>query len=201
MVGAMMLPTIVPMVRLVFTVSATVPDRRRVRSALLGAYGTTWLGFGLLVLAGDTGLHRTVDAWPWLDAHAGLVKAGLLGLAGAAQFSSVKERCLTACRDPMTMLWQHYGRGTAKAWKLGWAHAMSCLGCCWALMLLMFGVGVGSLAWMLALTAVMVAEKTTRWGRHVVQPVGMVLIGLAVAYGLATFGVGPFDGVLTPGPA
>jgi predicted metal-binding membrane protein len=53
---------------------------------------------------------------------------------------------------------------------------MSCLGCCWALMLLMFGTGVGSLAWMVGLTAVMVIEKTARWGARLVVPVGVALL-------------------------
>jgi predicted metal-binding membrane protein len=58
---------------------------------------------------------------------------------------------------------------------------MSCLGCCWALMLLMFATGVGSLAWMLALTVVMVVEKTSRWGARLVAPVGFALLVAGVA--------------------
>src|SRR5262249_57881566 len=57
--------------------------------------------------------------WPWLGAHPGLVLAGALALAGGFQFTPLKERCLTACRDPMSMLWQHYRRGPAGAWRLG----------------------------------------------------------------------------------
>jgi predicted metal-binding membrane protein len=76
----------------------------------------------------------------------------------------------------MGFLWQHYRRGPWAAWLLGARHGLSCLGCCWALMLVMFATGVGSLAWMLALTGVMVIEKTTRRGRRLVPAVGAALL-------------------------
>jgi predicted metal-binding membrane protein len=198
MVGAMMLPSTVPMTRLFVAVSARAPRPHRARATLAATYLTVWLGFGLVALAGDRAIHATVDAWPWLDEHSGLVKAGLLGAAGIVQFSALKDRCLTACRDPMSMLWQHYRRG-AGAWRLGWHHALNCLGCCWALMLVMFGVGVGNLAIMLGLAAVMVAEKTTRWGRRLVTPVGVVLLVSAVALALGALGVAPFAPTLSTG--
>lgn len=64
---------------------------------------------------------------------------------------------------------------------VGWRHGLNCLGCCWALMLLTFGAGLGSLVVMALLTAVTVAETTTRWGRRLVTPVGAVLLVAAVA--------------------
>jgi predicted metal-binding membrane protein len=196
MVGAMMLPSVVPMTRLFTLASARAPRPTRARATLLGTYLAIWLGFGLIALGGDRFIHLTVDSWPWLDAHSGLIKAGLLGTAGVVQFSALKDRCLTACRDPLSMLWQHYRRG-AGAWRLGWHHALNCLGCCFALMLVMFGVGVGNLGVMVGLTAVMVAEKTTRWGRRLVTPVGVVLIVAAVALALGALGVAPFAPTLS----
>lgn len=199
MVAAMMLPTAAPMARLVAAVSTRAGNRRPALGALLGSYLAVWIGFGMVALVGDRGIHATVDTWPWLSAHSGVIKAGLLGLAGAAQFTRVKDRCLTACRDPMSMLWQHYGRGAARIWRLGWVHALNCLGCCWALMLLMFGVGVGSLSWMAVLTAVMLAEKTARWGRRLVAPMGVVLIAVGAVYALASIDVAPFASMVSPG--
>jgi predicted metal-binding membrane protein len=96
----------------------------------------------------------------------------------------------------MSMLWQHYRRGSGGAWRLGTRHALSCLGCCWALMLLLFGSGVANLAWMLVLTAVMVAEKTARWGARLSAPVGVSLLAAAAMIGLAAFGIGPIAGLL-----
>lgn len=199
MVAAMMLPTTVPMARLVFVVTARAPKPSRSRVALLASYLAVWVGFGVVALAGDRGVHGVVDSWPWLDEHSGLIVAGTLGLAGGFQFSGLKDRCLTACRDPLTMLWRHYGRGVGAAWRLGWHHAMNCLGCCWALMLLMFGVGIGSLTWMLGLTAVMVAEKTTRWGARMLPVVGVALLVVAAAYALGALDVPPFAPALSGG--
>ena len=78
------------------------------------------------------------------------------------------------------MLRRHDERG-AGVGRLGWQHALNCLGCCWALMLLMLGAGVGRLVVMVLLTAVMVGENTTRWGTRLVTPVGAVLLVAAVA--------------------
>jgi predicted metal-binding membrane protein len=80
----------------------------------------------------------------------------------------------------------YYRRGAAGGWRVGIAHALSCLGCCWALMLVMFATGVGSLVWMLGLAAVMLAEKTSRAGRRLTRPVGAVLL----AAGVGLLGVG-----------
>jgi predicted metal-binding membrane protein len=195
MVGAMMLPTTVPMARLVATVTARVTDPGPVLSTLYVSYLAVWGGFGLLGLGVEVVVRAVEVRWSWLGAHPGLVLASTLALAGGFQFSRLKDRCLTACRDPMTMLWQHYRRGPAGAWRLGTRHALSCLGCCWALMLLLFGTGVASLVWMLVLTGVMVAEKTTRWGARLSAPVGVTLLGAAAVVGVGAFGVGPLAGM------
>jgi predicted metal-binding membrane protein len=185
MVGAMMLPTTVPMVRLHGVVTARAEHRRWVRGAFLAAYFTVWLTFAWVALLGDAGVHALVEEWHWLHDHEGMVLAGALGLAGSAQFAPLTRRCLRACRNPRGFLFQHYRRGVAAAWWLGVRHGRSCLGCCWALMLVMFATGAGNLWWMVALTAVMVAEKTTRWGPRLVAPVGVVLLFAAAWTGLA----------------
>jgi predicted metal-binding membrane protein len=73
-------------------------------------------------------------------------------------------------------------RGPAPRWRafrLGAAHGLFCVGCCWALMLLMFAFGMGNLGWMLVLAAVMAVEKNVRWGRRISAPLGVVLLGWA----------------------
>jgi predicted metal-binding membrane protein len=76
---------------------------------------------------------------------------------------------------------KHYRRGNAAAFALGHRHGLFCLGCCWALMLLMFAVGVAHLWWMAALTAVMVYEKGGRHGVRLVPAVGVALLALSVS--------------------
>ena len=185
MVGAMMLPTVVPLARLFTPVSARAPRPQRARAGLYGGYLAVWTAFAPLALLGDTAVHALVHRWSWLAARPGLVLGSALLLAGAYQFSPLKNACLTACRNPASFLRQHYGRGPRAALALGVRHGLSCVGCCWALMLVTFATGVGSLAWMLGLTAVMVVEKTTRWGARLVVPVGIALLvaGSAVSAG------------------
>jgi predicted metal-binding membrane protein len=183
MIGAMMLPTVVPLVRLFVPVSARAPHPGRALAAFAAGYVAVWATFAPLALLGDAGVHALVDRWAWLATRPELVLGTTLVLAGLFQFSRLKNACLTACRNPVGFLWQHYQRGVVAAWRMGLRHGLSCLGCCWALMLVMFGTGVGSLVWMLALTAVMVVEKTSRWGSRLVAPVGIALLatGLTVA--------------------
>jgi predicted metal-binding membrane protein len=71
------------------------------------------------------------------------------------------------------------------AFRIGVDHGVFCVGCCWALMLVMFVVGVGSVGWMLALAAVMAAEKNLPWGRWLRAPLGIGLIGWSAALALA----------------
>jgi predicted metal-binding membrane protein len=176
MIGAMMLPTVVPVVRLFAAVSARAPDPARARLAFLAGYLAVWTAFAALALVVAEAVQALVSGWPWLADRPDLVLGTTLLLAGAFQFSPLKNACLTACRNPVGFLWQHYRRGAAGGWRLGLRHGVSCLGCCWALMLVMVATGVGSLVWMAGLTAVMVVEKTARRGALLLVPVGVVLL-------------------------
>ncbi|MGY1784628.1 DUF2182 domain-containing protein [Geodermatophilus sp. SYSU D00698] len=182
MLGAMMLPTLVPLARLFAVVSTRAARPHLTRGGLYTGYLATWVAVAPVALAAAWGLQWPVAVWPWLAARDGLVLGAALLLAGGYQFSRFKEACLTTCRSPASFLWQHYRRGFGGAARLGVRAGLWCLGCCWALMLLLLVTGAGSLAWMLGLTAVMVAEKTTRWGARLVRPVGfaLVLCGVAV---------------------
>lgn len=99
-------------------------------------------------------------------------------VAGAFQFTTLKYRCLDKCRSPLSFVIEHW-RGRDNRWqafRLGAHHGVFCVGCCWALMLLMFVVSVGNLGWMLVLAAVMALEKNVPWGRRMSAPVGVVLV-------------------------
>jgi predicted metal-binding membrane protein len=71
-------------------------------------------------------------------------------------------------------------RPALESLRLGLAHGAYCVGCCWLLMLLLFGVGTGSIAWMLGVGAIMALEKNSRWGRRMAGPLGLALVGLAI---------------------
>ncbi len=83
------------------------------------------------------------------------------------------------CRNPVSFLVRYYQPGIKSAWYLGLRHGVFCLGCCWALMLVMFGVGASSLVVMLALTSVMVIEKTFPGGQRLTPIIGGVLLVLS----------------------
>jgi predicted metal-binding membrane protein len=180
MVAAMMLPSSLPLIRLFEAASGKQERPALVRAAFLGGYVAVWTGFGAFGFVGDLALHHSVDALPWLEARPWLIGGSVLALAGLFQFSDLKDKCLSKCRMPGPYLLSHYRRGVDGAFKLGAGHGLFCLGCCWALMLVMFAAGVAMLWWMAALTAVMVYEKTGRHGRALTPAVGVALLGLSV---------------------
>jgi predicted metal-binding membrane protein len=183
MTAAMMLPSSLPLVRMFAAASAAAPGRARALAAFLGAYGLVWSMFGALAFAGDAVLHALVHASPWLERHEWAIAPSVLCLAGAFQFSRLKEACLRACRHPASFIHRHYSRGTAGALKLGTRHGIFCVGCCWALMLVMFALGVANLIWMALLTALMVHEKTRPTGADMAPVTGVTLL----AFGTTLF--------------
>jgi predicted metal-binding membrane protein len=176
MTAAMMLPSSLPLVRLFAVASAAQPRPRAAMAAFLGGYAVVWTAFGWAAFCGDALIHTGVDSSPWLHAHSWLIAGGTLMAAGAFQFSSLKDRCLSQCRHPGAFMMRHYARGLDGAFALGRRHGLFCLGCCWALMLLMFAAGVANLWWMAALTALMVYEKTGSQGDRTVPVSGIVLL-------------------------
>ena len=191
MTAAMMLPTALPMLRAFARVARGQVRPRTTMAVFVGAYVAVWTGFAVVALGGDAVLHRVVDATPWLAQRPGLIAGGVLVTAGLFQFSPLKERCLTECRSPTAFLWAHYRRGVAGAWHTGLRHGGYCLGCCWALMLVMFAVGMGNLVAMAALTGVMLLERTHPRGRRLVPAVGVALV---VAGALVAALTGPAAG-------
>jgi predicted metal-binding membrane protein len=184
MIAAMMLPSSMPLVRLFSSQSsANEPRPRLAKAAFLAGYAAVWTAFGAAAFVGDLGIHDLVHHWTWLATNSWVLGGAVLLLAGAFQFSALKSRCLRVCRHPAAYLREHYRRsGTVAAFRLGGGHGIFCVGCCWALMLVAFAVGVANLWWMATLTAIMVFEKTVRSGLRGVRPVGLGLIGLGIVF-------------------
>ena len=176
MIAAMMVPSTLPLLRLFSAAATGQPRPRTAVAAVLAGYALVWTAFGWLAFVGDTMVHATVDRTPWLQRHECLVAGVPLALAGAFQFSALKDRCLEVCRHPGAFLLRHYERGLPGALALGRRHGLYCLGCCWALMLLMFAAGVANLWWMAGLTALMVYEKTGTGGQRAVPVAGIALL-------------------------
>lgn len=178
MIAAMMLPTTLPLLEIFRRVTAGRPDAARLVVLVICGYLCAWLGFGLAAHAADWLLHAGVAKVPWLAANGWAIGAAVLCAAGLFQFSALKYRCLDKCRTPFGFVVERWrGKSPAgEAWRLGISHGIFCVGCCWALMLLMFVVGSASLGWMLALSAVMAAEKNLPGGHRISAPLGIALM-------------------------
>ncbi|HEY6411482.1 MAG TPA: DUF2182 domain-containing protein [Ktedonobacteraceae bacterium] len=182
MTVAMMLPSSMPVVYMMIHASRRQHHKRTVQAAFLAGYALVWTTFALVAFLSDTMIHWLVDHWFWLYTHPWLIGATTFAVAGVFQFSPLKGRCLNQCRSPFSFFVRYYRKGVAAAWRLGLRHGAFCLGSCWALMLVMFGLGVGSLVWMALLTGVMVAEKTFPGGQRLSPVIGIVLLLLAVLW-------------------
>jgi predicted metal-binding membrane protein len=177
---AMMLPSTFPLVRVFLTITE---GSAGLLVLLCVGYLGIWALFGVAALFVDAGLHRAVEESAWLAARPERLPGALLLGVGLFQFSPLKYSCLRQCRSPVGFVVQHW-RGASRALRalrVGALHGVYCVGCCWALMLLMFAVGGAHLGWMLVLAAVMFVEKAVSWGRRVTLSVGLVLAGWGLA--------------------
>jgi predicted metal-binding membrane protein len=181
MTAAMMLPTTLPLFNAFARLTARREDHGRLLVLLGLGYMTAWGAFGLLAHALHAALLALVGSVPALAWNGWLIAAATIALAGAFQFSSLKRRCLEKCRTPLGFVIEHWrGQGEARhAFALGAHHGLFCVGCCWALMLLMFALGTGNLGWMLVLAAAMAIEKNFRWGHRLSTPMGAGLLAWA----------------------
>jgi predicted metal-binding membrane protein len=187
MLGAMMLPTTLPVLRIFRRMVAQRPQAAGLYGLVVAGYLGAWLGFGLAAHLLDRVLHAAARETTWFIANGWIVGAAVIAAAGAFQFSALKYRCLDKCRTPYGFVVQRWqGRSPAReSWRIGFDHGLFCVGCCWALMLLMFVIGSGNLGWMLALGLVMAAEKNLPGGRRLSAPLGWALLAWAAGITLA----------------
>jgi predicted metal-binding membrane protein len=182
MVIAMMLPGSLPLINLFAQMVAGRPSGAGLVARLIAGYLAVWALFGAAAFRGDAYVHAEVARLPVLAGASQWIGVGILLLAAVYQATPLKDMCLTKCRSPYLFLAEHWrGRNPARdALSVGARHGLFCVGCCWTLMLLMFAVGGVNLGWMLALGAVMAAERSFRWGRHLTLPVGAALLLVAI---------------------
>jgi predicted metal-binding membrane protein len=178
MMIAMMLPSAAPTVLLYAQVTRHAARQGQVNATVPAAvfvagYLAVWLAFSILATGLEWLLERagvidgmmmgSVDAW---------LSGGLLIAAGLYQLSPLKGVCLDHCRAPAVYLSQHWRAGRSGAFLMGIGHGAYCLGCCWALMLLLFVGGVMNLLWIAGLTAVVLLEKLSPFGSRLAPWLG-----------------------------
>ncbi|MGA3301836.1 MAG: DUF2182 domain-containing protein [Methylovirgula sp.] len=186
MTVAMMLPTALPAIDIFGSFA-------RKRMGVIGSapptflfvlgYVAIWTACSVFAAAGQIALSRAALLAPTLQSTSVVLSVTILLLGGAFQFTSLKDACLTQCRSPFPFFLANWRDGKFGAFMLGLEHGSYCVGCCWALMGLMFVFGAMNLIWMGALSLFMLGEKIAPASWHLNRGAGVVLIiwGIFVA--------------------
>jgi predicted metal-binding membrane protein len=176
MMAAMMLPSAAPAV-LLFSRTAKRP---LMTIAFVAGYLGVWIAYGLLAYAVyrlvarlDPGFLAWDRAGPW-------IAGGAVIAAGLYQLTPLKRVCLRHCRSPLHFLLARWRPGRLGAVRMGAQHGLYCAGCCWALMLVLFAVGVMSVFWMAVVTAVVFVEKVLPGGERLPRAVAVALVALGL---------------------
>jgi predicted metal-binding membrane protein len=180
MVLAMMLPSAAPMIFTYAEIADTAARKReRIVSpmVLAGGYAAVWLGFAAVAALAQLALTRAAWLGGGVSSAGALFAGALFLLAGLYQFSALKNACLTQCQRPFPFFFAHWQTTARGVFRLGLQQGLYCLGCCWAMMLLMFATGAMNVLWMAALGMVMTAEKMLT-GRRLTTAVGCALIAI-----------------------
>jgi predicted metal-binding membrane protein len=181
MMAAMMLPSATPMVLLFSKVSQQSSRRPGLATALfVTGYLVAWTAFGLVAF-GLFRLVRAVDpAFLGWDRAGPEIAGAAIALAGVYQLTPFKHVCLSKCRTPLGFVMHHWHSGAGGAVRMGLEHGAWCIGCCWALMVLLFAVGIMSITWMVVVAAIVFAEKLLPIGEQVAKALAVVLIALGI---------------------
>ena len=189
MMAAMMLPSAIPMV-LVFAQLARRGGDWAGTWIFAGAYILMWAGFSAVAAAVHWALQAAGLISPMMTSVDPILTATLLIMAGLFQLTPIKTACLTRCRAPVSFLMAHWRAGRRGAFVMGLLHGFYCIGCCWALMALLFIVGVMNLP-MVAMLAVAVAlEKLAPGGIWIARMLGGALMLGGVWTLIAATGMG-----------
>jgi predicted metal-binding membrane protein len=188
MMAAMMVPGAASMV----AAFATINRRRRERGAphvptaiFLAGYLSAWAGFSLVATALQWLLQKTELLTTMMQSASYAFSAALFLAAGLYQFSPLKERCLDYCRSPDGFILSEWRDGAPGAVITGLRHGLFCMGCCAALMVLLFAVAVMDLRWVAGLSLLVTAEKLLPGAKFWRVAIGVALLAAAAGFGVA----------------
>ena len=184
MMGAMMLPSVAPMVLTFARVNAKRTRRERPDVAptwiFVASYLAVWTGYGLVAYAAFR-IARSAEpgllAW---DRGGRYLAGGAIVAAALYELTPVKETCLRHCRSPLHFLAHSWRDGKVGAVRLGVHHGLYCVGCCLGLFVILFAVGVMSLFWMAVIAAIIFVEKVLPFGTQATWAVAAALAALGV---------------------
>jgi predicted metal-binding membrane protein len=182
MMAAMMLPAAWPMLAMYGTFAGRqLPSAHHSIHLYLfaGGYVLVWALYSVLATIIQRMLAEFLLLSPMMELTSPTASAAFLILAGVYQMTPLKRVCLRLCQSPVSFLFQHWHPGSVGALRMGLAHGAYCVGCCWALMLLLFVGGVMNLYVIAALTTLVAIEKIAQIGELGSRLTGGVLIALA----------------------
>ena len=182
MMVAMMLPSASPMVLLYGRVVRQAERKGQIANAggsvaaFAAGYLALWSLFSAFAVAVQWALERSGAMNGMMALREPVIAGGLLIAVGVYQLTPLKENCLTHCRSPAAFLAAHWRPGTMGAWRMGLAHGAYCVGCCAALMLLLFVGGVMNLVWIAGLSLLVLAEKFLPRGERLSVALGVLMM-------------------------
>jgi predicted metal-binding membrane protein len=140
-------------------------------------YLLAWTAFSVAATSAQWALQRAALLTPMMAAASGTLGIIVLIVAGLYQWTPLKDACLSHCRSPLTFILSRGGfRGDAGSFSIGWRHGLYCVGCCWALVALLFVLGIMNLFWIAALAILVLLEKVIPSGRIIARIVGIAFI-------------------------
>jgi predicted metal-binding membrane protein len=180
MIG-MMMPSAAPMILIYARVGRQAASEGKPFAGsawFAGGYLLAWTVFSLVATSAQWALERAALLTPTMESASDRLGAAVLILAGIYQWAPLKDACLSHCRSPLLFIQQHGGfrREPFGALALGLRHGLYCIGCCWALMALLFVGGVMNLFWIATLAILVLFEKVVPFGRVVARAAGLVFI-------------------------
>jgi predicted metal-binding membrane protein len=183
MMIAMMTPSVAPVILLF----AGVSRRRRMQGVpaapvavfTLG-YLLAWTGYAVLAALTQSAFHAAALLSPAMSSASPLLTGVILIVAGLYQWLPLKGACLSHCRSPLGFFSTEWREGTLGALRMGFRHGSYCVGCCWALMALLFVAGVMNLVWVALIAGFVLAEKVVPNGRLLGRITGAALAGYGV---------------------
>ncbi len=192
MVG-MMLPTAAPTTLVYAAIARKAASQGTPiapTAAFVAGYVAMWTLFSVGATAAQWALDQAALLSPMMVASSPAVGAITLAAAGLYQLTPAKDACLEHCRSPAHFLAAHWRAGTTGAFRVGLAHGAYCLGCCWALMGLLFVGGVMNLLWIAAITLFVLAEKVMPHGRLAGRASGVLMLAAGAFLALRWLGIG-----------
>jgi predicted metal-binding membrane protein len=179
MMVAMMLPGALPTI-LIFQRAIrndpTIRSPARRTFAFAAGYTVAWTGFSVLATLLQWALAEAALLSPMMVSASPWFGGVILIAAGLYQWTPFKSACLRHCRSPLAFFVEHWQPGFPDAFRLGLRHGLYCVGCCWALMLLLFVGGVMSLLWIAGITAFVLLEKLAPYGAQGGRLSGLALV-------------------------